>query len=440
MFAADLSPSSLDVPTLSFVTICISAVLGLMLIFAWIQERNIRALAWWGSAYLIGASSMALWSAPTPIMTLPPEVPAALIFVACGMIWNGVRLFHGRPVMPIMNFFGAMVWLSLCQLPLLSQGTNARIAFGASVVAIYTFLIAFELGRERRKSLYSRTASVVVPMLHGAIFLMPLAMKVWLPASFAAGWLAVFALETMLYAVGTAIIVLLMVKDYHLHIYRNAASTDELTGLFNRRAFLENALRLCAHQSKRNEPLTLMLFDLDHFKSINDRFGHPIGDDVLRVFAQAARASLRASDVIGRFGGEEFAAIVPAAAADAVKIANRVRLAFEAAGVVVKTHAIGATVSIGAATAESPVTDIDALIARADGALYRAKREGRNRVCTAEEAPQPAEGTRLIAAARTVRTSERRPLLQRKARTSLPAGAAIPIVVEEATARLPYRL
>jgi diguanylate cyclase (GGDEF)-like protein len=427
------------VPTLSFVAICISAVLGLMLIFAWIQERDIRALAWWGSAYLIGASSMALWSAPSPMMTLPPEVPAALIFIACGMIWNGVRLFHGRPVMPIMNFFGAIIWLSLCQLPMLSQGANARAAFGAVVVAIYTFLIAFELGRERRKALYSPTASVVVPMLHATIFLMPLAIKVWLPAGFAAGWLAVFTLETMLYAVGTAIIVLLMVKDYHLHIYRSAASTDELTGLFNRRAFMENALRLCAHQSKRNEPVTLMLFDLDHFKSINDRFGHPIGDEVLRLFAQVARTSLRATDVIGRFGGEEFAAIVPSSAVDAVKIASRVRLSFEAAGMIVKTHTMGATVSIGAATAESPVTDLDSLIARADAALYRAKREGRNCVCTAEELPQAAESTRLIAAARIARPTERKSSLLRKARGRIAAKTAIPAIVEEANARLPYR-
>ena len=436
--AADLPPSPLDVPTLSFVAICLSAVLGLLLIFAWIQERNIRALAWWGAAYLIGASSMALWSAPAPLFTLPPEVPAALIFVACGMIWNGVRLFHSRPVMPIMNFIGAIVWLSLCQLPALALGSNARIAFGAAVVATYTFFIAYELGRERRKSLYSRTAAIVVPLLHAAIFLMPLAMKAWLPGGFAAGWLAVFALETMLYAMGTAIIVLLMVKDYHVHVYRNAASTDELTGLLNRRAFLENALRLCAHQAKRNEPLTLLLFDLDHFKSINDRFGHATGDDVLRLFAQVARSNMRSDDIIARFGGEEFAAIVAAPADDAAKIANRLRLAFETAGKIIGEHTIGATVSIGAATAQAPVTDIDALIARADAALYRAKREGRNRVHTAAEEPRPSEAARLIAAARAARAPERMPIPTRSVRARIPVVATI-AAAETATARLPYR-
>ena len=113
------------------------------------------------------------------------------------------------------------------------------------MVAAYTFFIAFELWRERRKSLYSRTAAIVVPCLHAAIFLMPLGMRAFLPEVFAAGWLTVFALETIIYAVGTAFIVLLMVKDHHVHVYRSAATTDHLTGLLNRRAFLE-ARAACA--------------------------------------------------------------------------------------------------------------------------------------------------------------------------------------------------
>ena len=154
------TPSPLDVPTLSFVAICIAALLGSVLIVAWVQQRNVRALAWWGAAYLIGASSMALWSAPAPLFTLPPEVPAALIFVACGMIWNGVRLFHGRRLLPVAAFAGAVGWLLLCQLPELCRTAAARALRSAPVVvATYTFFIAFELGRERRKSLYSRTAA-----------------------------------------------------------------------------------------------------------------------------------------------------------------------------------------------------------------------------------------------------------------------------------------
>ena len=415
--AGHLQASSLDVPTLAFVAVCLAGLLGLFLILTWTQQRSVRALAWWGSAYLIGASSMAVWAAPTQVYRVPSEFPEALTFIACGMIWNGVRLFHGRRLLPLAAFAGAIIWLIICQIPGASEGSDTRVALGVLVVATYTFFIAFELQRERRKSLYSRVAAVIVPSLHAAIFLMPLAMRAFLPKLFAGGWLSVFALETMLYAVGTAFIVLLMVKDHHVHVYRSAASTDPLTGLFNRRAFLENAAALCARQGVLGKPVTLMMFDLDHFKSINDRFGHAVGDDALRLFAQVALGNMRGSDIIGRIGGEEFAAIVAEPMETASRIAERLRSGFETAGVMVGQHVIGATVSIGAATSYEPVTDIGALLARADGALYRAKHDGRNRIHAADDSAT-SEQVRLTAAARRQRSSGKLTgFLQRKPAT-----------------------
>ncbi len=299
-------------------------------------------------------------------------------------------------LLPVAAFAGAVVWLVLCQLPLFAAGSTARIVLGVLVVATYTFFIALELSRERRKSLRSRIAAIVVPCLHAAIFLIPLAIRALTPEVIAASWVTVFALETVLYAVGTAFIVLLLVKDHSVGVYRHAASTDYLTGLLNRRAFLENALKLCARQAGRNKPVTLMMFDLDHFKSINDRFGHAVGDEALRVFADTIRKSMRASDIIGRLGGEEFAAIVAEPMDLATPIAERVRASFEITGKVIAGQVVGGTVSIGAATATDVVTNIDALIARADAALYRAKGEGRNRLRTAED-EMPAERARLIA-------------------------------------------
>jgi diguanylate cyclase (GGDEF)-like protein len=124
-------------------------------------------------------------------------------------------------------------------------------------------------------------------------------------------------------------------------------------------------------------------------------------------------------DIIGRFGGEEFIAIVPGGLESATKIAERVRASFEAAGVTVAEHAIGATVSIGAAISYEPVKSIDALIARADAALYRAKHEGRNRLHIAEE-EMAAERARLIAAARRPHT-RRLPAFARISRRSTAA-------------------
>ena len=233
---------------------------------------------------------------------------------------------------------------------------------------------------------------------------MPLAMRAFLPEGHNAAWLTVFTLETILYAVGTAFIVMLMVKDHHVHVYRTAACTDHLTSLLNRRAFIENAVTLCAQQAKRGEPVAMLMFDLDHFKSINDRFGHAVGDDALRLFGRVVRASTRVDDIIGRFGGEEFIAIVPGGIESASKIAERVRAGFEAAGATIATHTVGATVSIGAAISYDPVTAIDALIARTDAALYRAKHDGRNRIHIAEE-EMANERARLIAAARRARAT-----------------------------------
>lgn len=404
LLTVNLQSWVLDLPTLSLVAVCIAGLLGLFLIIDWMQQRNIRALAWWGSAYLIGASAMALGSMPTPLITLPAAVPGALTFLACGMVWNGVRLFQGRRALPFATFIGAVLWLGIGQIPGSLENGNGAI-LGALIVPVYTFFIAMELWRERRRTRYSRAAAVVVPFLHAGIFLVPLAMHAFLPAGHETAWLTVFTLETILYAVGTAFIVMLMVKDHHVHVYRTAACTDHLTGLLSRRAFIENAVKLCAVQAKRSDPVAMLMFDLDHFKSINDRFGHTVGDDVLRLFGQVVRVSTRADDIIGRFGGEEFIAIVPGGLESASKIAERVRSGFEAAGAAVGKHCVGATVSIGAAISYDPVTSIDSLIAETDAALYRAKHDGRNRVHIAEQ-ELANERARLIAAARRAKPAK----------------------------------
>ena len=135
------------------------------------------------------------------------------------------------------------------------------------------------------------------------------------------------------------------------------------------------------------------MFDLDKFKTINDRFGHAIGDEVLKLFASIIGTSMRATDFVARLGGEEFAAIIPGRTEEGVIVADRVRLAFETAARTVAGHYIGATVSVGVAVRE-PGGDINAALAQADTALYAAKANGRNRV---EIAGAPAGGA--IAAA-----------------------------------------
>jgi diguanylate cyclase (GGDEF)-like protein len=288
--------------------------------------------------------------------------------------------------LPTAAFSGAIIWLGLCQLPAFAAASNHRVTLSVIIVATYTFCIAFELNRERRKSLYSRTAAILVPFLHAAIFLLPLGMQAFLPTIYAASWLTVFTLETMLYAVGTAFIVLVLTKERTLRMHKTAALTDPLTGLFNRRGLIEAARELAEKYAKKaGKPVAMLAFDLDNFKSINDRFGHALGDDVIKLFASTANSSLRLTDFVVRLGGEEFAAIMPGTLEDGLMVAERVRAAFEAAARTVSGCYVGATVSVGVASHET-AANIDALLARADAALYAAKANGRNRVET--ELPQ----------------------------------------------------
>jgi diguanylate cyclase (GGDEF)-like protein len=125
----------------------------------------------------------------------------------------------------------------------------------------------------------------------------------------------------------------------------------------------------------------VLLADLDHFKSINDRFGHAVGDQVLQVFAAAATAKLGPYDLIGRLGGEEFAMVIYDAGRDkGLATAERIRMSFETVAADIDGREIGGTVSMGMALAETSLFDIPSLLAQADEALYCAKERGRNRV------------------------------------------------------------
>jgi diguanylate cyclase (GGDEF)-like protein len=386
-------PIALDVTTLFVVATCVTGLLGVLLLVAWAKSR-IDALAWWGAAYLVGGLSVAAWSLDGRISPpIPTGIANALLFVAGGMMWNAARVFHGRPVLASALIGGAVVWLFACTFTDFAQWPAARIVLSSVIVASYTFATAVELWRERRKSLRRRWPAIFVPMLHGAIFLFPIPLASLLPAdsgtvTLATGWVALFVLEMTLYAVGTAFIILVLASERTMAIHKEAAVTDELTGLLNRRGVLQAAQGLIARQAEKREAVSALMFDLDHFKAINDKFGHAIGDKALHLFATTAAVSMRTSDIVGRFGGEEFVALLPGTIADAKVVAERVRRAFETAGVTVGGCDLNATVSIGAAAGQ-PGTDIVALLAAADAALYRAKANGRNRVETApaEELP-----------------------------------------------------
>lgn len=166
------------------------------------------------------------------------------------------------------------------------------------------------------------------------------------------------------------------------------ASHDQLTGAFARAAFIEMLKKELARSKRTGRPLALLMFDLDHFKSVNDRFGHAVGDRVIIDFVHRTKGLLRTVDSVGRYGGEEFVALLPETTMDDARIA---------AERICKGIADGSpdglppyTVSIGVAVASNGNEDEESLLSRADEALYRAKENGRNRVEPAEDIRQPA--------------------------------------------------
>ncbi|MEV0901502.1 diguanylate cyclase [Actinoplanes sp. NPDC049802] len=158
------------------------------------------------------------------------------------------------------------------------------------------------------------------------------------------------------------------------------ATTDELTGQHNRRHFYAIAGALVRAAARNSRQLAAVMLDIDKFKAINDTYGHGVGDEVIRAVATRIRGRLRHSDVLGRYGGEEFAAVLPDHDGHAVELAERIRQAV--AGDPIDTHAgpLPVTISVGLARLGPGDTALDDLLARADHALYRAKEAGRNRV------------------------------------------------------------
>jgi diguanylate cyclase (GGDEF)-like protein len=281
---------------------------------------------------------------------------------------------------------GAVLWILLSRAPWFANSLDAKVLLSSGIITAYTWATAYEFWRGRSEPLVSRWPAIFMLFAHGALFLLRTPLSQVLPWSpndqvFESVWLTVLSFEALLFTIAIAFILLAMAKERTELRHKTAALIDPLTGISNRRAFLDDVATLSRRQSAEARPVTVLLADLDRFKSINDRFGHAAGDRVLQVFSEIASAKLGPNDLFGRLGGEEFAILLYDAGREKGQAtAERIRLAFEDAAADVDGLAVGGTVSMGMVVAEAGVIDSPTLLGRADEALYCAKERGRNRV------------------------------------------------------------
>ncbi len=300
------------------------------------------------------------------------------------LVLNAIAGLDGRRY--VWSSAGALVILALAWA---IAGTHFPAAFWNHVsslpIALTCGLTAWILLRSRAvQGLRSRPIAVAIPAVHavfylGRAFIAPILVQRFGPEILSTIGKATMY-EAVLYSVAMPMSFLMIVREEEKQHLLRRSHTDQLTGLANRHAFFEQAALIL--RARQDYPVSLLAFDLDHFKAINDRHGHPVGDRILKLFAETAREEAGPDALLVRLGGEEFAALLPrcdhhqAFSRGSVIASRFAQAAAWAEGV--KTQA---TVSIGLAAPDCH--DLAGMLASADSALYRAKALGRNRVETA---------------------------------------------------------
>lgn len=370
----------LDVPTLTLVDIYVLLLLGVLVFCAWRSGQRDSTLGCTCLMLLFGTVSTVLGSLRgLGIDVVPIVLGNIALQLALAMNWTAMRTFAGRrPYLPGI-VAGALLWGGLCLVPVFYSSLTARLLLASALTVIYTALAMFELWRSRQQISVSLRPAIGLMMFHMAFYLLRMAVDRGQPFGDpeAVSFFAFVIFETLLYAIGISFVTLAMVRERAEQQYRHASLSDPLTGIGNRRSFIDAGQALLQRGRLRGEPVALLLCDLDFFKRLNDTFGHQAGDRALIDFGQVIARRMRRQDVFGRIGGEEFACLLADAnALVAREVAERIRAEFAAMPFAEQGRL---SVSIGVATTASRY-ELDELLAQADRALYVAKAAGRN--CT----------------------------------------------------------
>ena len=376
---------TLDVQTLMIANAYVALLSGAMLVLAWTAYRDMKPVLWWaGSSLSQFPAILLLAGGPAGSARSATVAGLVLLTLAAALLLHAVRRFEGRRPIYLLILAGplAVAAIGLWPQPLPSGVFEA---IGVAAETTYLAAAAWTIVRSRER-LGSRWPLTILLSVHAAtLALGPVAMATGI--QFVSGRLSgLVHLESAVFLIGSTIFLVTGLREQSEIRQRRAASVDPLTGLLNRGSFFsfaDAAATRCLHQG---EPLSVVIIDLDRFKSINDERGHSVGDRVLVAFARDAGGALRPRDLLGRIGGEEFALVLPGTGREAaMSIAERIRRSFEASGMYIDGHRLNATLSAGVASGSGDRLAISSLLREADAALYEAKSSGRNRVVFTED-------------------------------------------------------
>lgn len=389
-------PFDLHAGTMAAALVLIAPLLALANVVSWryIQEQ---ALLWWAMGnVVVAAATMSLlvfhgvFSAQAAIV-----LGHTLVALAFALFLAGVRYFQGRAPSAAQTLLVIGISGSLFA-SFMSFGLpiTVRLVAASLIIATLSAICAGDLFLHHNNVAKGASRFTSAVFASNALFFLAISIleSPLSPRSMNQdNWLHLLTYtEMLIFLIGWNFGFAMMTSHRYMEMLSNLATHDDLTGILNRRAFHERASHHFQLAVRGGPTLTALAMDLDHFKRINDTFGHAAGDAVLREFIRIAKSCLRDPDVIGRVGGEEFCALLPVTrCAGAVTLAERIRKKLADTSIEFRGQRITINVSIGVAEFGAQTPNLDALLAEADAALYKAKSGGRNRVIMATPDTSP---------------------------------------------------
>lgn len=363
-------------------------MLSMLLAITRTHHKEVHGPGYWAVGNLVIGLGMVLvlMQLDAPKVLFLPGM--ALIGAGLGLYLNGIQAFIGKAAnhrIPIIIFI--LLVLIDSYFVLIGQNLRAAVTLGGLIFAAIYFISArltFSRDEGLVGSLYWIASSLYLLM---ALLMLGRAIYAWKVGAEVFDSFAIWPVNAYTFMLGavsqffiSSLFVLILSYKLNQNL-ESIATIDGLTGVLNRRGLEDSAVKMQDMCKRINLSMAVLLIDIDHFKKVNDKHGHLTGDEVLRHMAKTISGMLRSSDVLGRYGGEEFCVFMPNTNEnDALGLAERIRAGVEAKPLNQKQSTINTTVSIGVADSVRAGYDFKGLIATADAAMYVAKNGGRNRV------------------------------------------------------------